>query len=175
MNIVERASKFAKHAHRNQRRKYTHEPYFVHLHEVAQICARHGGSKRSIAAAYLHDVIEDQPITHEQLVSEFGREVADIVRELTDAPASAGTRKDRKATDVARLAAAGAEPQTIKCADLISNTSSIVKYDPAFARIYLTEKRAMLDVLTRADKTLHALAMRSLIEADERLGNSGEC
>jgi (p)ppGpp synthase/HD superfamily hydrolase len=170
MNIVGRAAKFAKQAHRDQRRKYTGEPYFVHLHEVAQICARHGCSKRAIAAAYLHDVVEDQPVEHEDIVAEFGPQVANIVRDLTDLPTTAGARKERKVIDLARLAAAGAEAQTIKCADLISNTSSIVRHDPEFARVYLSEKRAVLDVLIRSDVTLHALAKRSLIEAQDALG-----
>jgi (p)ppGpp synthase/HD superfamily hydrolase len=169
-NIVERASKFARHAHRDQKRRYTNEPYFVHLHEVARICTQHGCSKRAIAAAYLHDTVEDQPVTHEDLVNEFGQQVADIVRDLTDAPASAGTRKERKILDLARLAAAGTEAQTIKCADLISNTSSIAKHDPDFARTYLPEKRAALDVLTRADPTLRALAWKRLLEAEQALG-----
>jgi hypothetical protein len=48
MNIVDRARKFAERAHSKQLRKYTGEPYFVHLDEVAKLCARHGCSKRAI-------------------------------------------------------------------------------------------------------------------------------
>jgi hypothetical protein len=48
--------------------------------------------------------------------------------------------------------------QTIKCADIISNTSSIVMHDPAFARVYLEEKRLLLERLTEADPRLLALA-----------------
>ena len=57
-----------------------------------------------------------------------------------------------------RLARAPGWVQTIKCADLISNTSSIVKHDPVFAKTYLEEKRLLLDVLTMADKRLRELA-----------------
>jgi (p)ppGpp synthase/HD superfamily hydrolase len=169
MNIVERASKFARKAHRDQNRRYTGEPYFVHLHEVARICAQHGCSKRAIAAAYLHDTIEDQPVTYEDLVMEFGKDVADIVRDLTDAPATAGSRKERKVIDLARLAAAGAEAQTIKCADMISNTASIVRHDVGFARTYLPEKRAALTVTTRAHAGLRALAWERLIQAEREI------
>jgi hypothetical protein len=48
--------------------------------------------------------------------------------------------------------------QTIKCADLISNTSSIVKHDPKFAVTYLEEKRLLLDAMTKADPRLWQLA-----------------
>jgi hypothetical protein len=46
----------------------------------------------------------------------------------------------------------------VKLADLISNTSSIARHDPAFARVYLAEKRELLTVLTRGNATLHAVA-----------------
>jgi (p)ppGpp synthase/HD superfamily hydrolase len=169
MNIVDKASRFARQAHKDQTRKYTGEPYFVHLHEVALLCVRHGCSKRTIAAAYLHDTIEDQPVTYEDLVEAFGREVANIVRDLTDTPASAGSRKERKAMDIERLAAASSDAQTIKCADMISNTSSIVRHDVNFARTYLPEKRAALTVLTRADPTLLELAWASLTRAEKEI------
>jgi hypothetical protein len=70
-----------------------------------------------------------------------------------------GNRAERKAASRARLANAPAWVQTIKCADLISNTSSIVKHDPKFAVTYLEEKRLLLDVLTKADRRLHQLAL----------------
>lgn len=171
MNIVDRARKFAERAHRNQVRKYTGEPYFVHLDEVAKLCARFGCNKETVAAAYLHDTIEDQPVTYEDIAMEFGTRVADMVRDLTDAPASAGSRKERKAMDLARLAVASRNAQTIKCADMISNTASIVRHDVGFARTYLPEKRAALMVMTRADSKLLALAWERLRAAEREIEN----
>ncbi len=69
-----------------------------------------------------------------------------------------GNRADRKAAQRVRLAAAPGWIQTIKCADLISNTSSIVMHDPKFAVLYLEEKRLLLDVMTEADPGLMAMA-----------------
>jgi (p)ppGpp synthase/HD superfamily hydrolase len=166
LNIVDRARKFAERAHRSQVRKYTGEPYFVHLDEVAKLCARHGLSKRACAAAYLHDAIEDQPVTYEQLSMEFGEDVADIVRDLTDAAPELGNRAQRNQMNLDRLARASSEAQSIKCADMISNTASIARHDIGFARSYLPEKRAALTVLTRAKQTLLALAWDRLIEAE---------
>jgi (p)ppGpp synthase/HD superfamily hydrolase len=115
------------------------------------LCERFGASAQTIAAAYLHDTMEDQAISYEELLREFGQQVADIVRELSDTPPTPGlNRKQRKEMDRERLSTASAEAQTIKCADLISNTSSIAEFDPGFARIYLPEKRAILEVLTVA-------------------------
>lgn len=64
----------------------------------------------------------------------------------------------RKRLSRERLAAAPGWVQTIKCADLISNTSSIVQYDPAFAKVYLEEKRLLLEVMGKADPRLWAIA-----------------
>jgi (p)ppGpp synthase/HD superfamily hydrolase len=169
MDIIDRAREFARRAHATQARKYTGEPYFVHLDEVAKLCARHGLSKRAVAAAYLHDTIEDQPVTYEDLRSEFGREVADIVKDLTDEPATSGTRKQRKTIDLTRLENASSEAQSIKCADMISNTSSIVRHDKSFAYTYLPEKRRALTVMTRANPELLALAWERLIEAEKAI------
>lgn len=80
-----------------------------------------------------------------------------------------GRRAERKALDRAHLAGAPDEAQTIKCADLIDNTSSIVAHDPAFARVYLEEKRALLEVLTRADPTLLAMAWSTCESAQDTL------
>ena len=82
---------------------------------------------------------------------------AEAVRLLSDL--EVGSRVERKAYSRARLASAPAWVQTIKCADLISNTSSIVLHDPKFAVTYLAEKRALLEVLTLAHPALRRIAM----------------
>ena len=173
LNIVDQARKFAERAHKAQTRKYTGEPYFVHLDEVANLCVRFGCNKRTIAGAYLHDAIEDQPVTYEELLEQFGSEIADIVRELTDEPSVKGgpTRKQRKATDLIRLAKASADAQSVKCADVISNVTSIVRHDRSFAPTFLSECRATLTVLTRANSKLLTLAWERLIEAEKALAS----
>jgi len=161
MTLVERARIFATAAHAavGQTRKYTGEPYVVHPVEVAGIVESAGGSNAMIAAALLHDVLEDTGVTFDLLVEQFGSEVAELVLWLTDvSKPEDGNRSTRKALDRQHSAAAPAEAQTIKVADLISNTRSIVAHDPGFAKVYLEEKRLLLDVLTRADPTLLTMA-----------------
>lgn len=156
-NIVERARLFATAAHAavGQTRKYTGEPYVVHPIEVSQLVASVGGTDAMVAAALLHDVLEDTDVTVDLLEAEFGSEVADLVLWLTDVSTPEdGNRSTRKALDRQHSAAAPAAAQTIKVADLISNTRTIVEFDPGFAKTYLEEKRLLLEVLTRADPVL---------------------
>ena len=157
MDMVEKARVFATAAHAavGQVRKYTGEPYIVHPFEVAMMVRQVGGTPEMVAAAFLHDTVEDTDVNMETIEREFGPEVAEIVFFLTDVSRPEhGNRATRKAMDRAHIAKADARAQTIKLADLISNCSSIVKYDPEFAKVYLEEKRLLLEVLTKGDKIL---------------------
>ena len=161
MNIEERARTFAIAAHAavGQLRKYTHEPYWVHPAEVVSIVRSVPHTEAMLAAAWLHDVVEDTGVTIETVRAEFGEEVADLVAWLTDVSRPEdGNRAHRKARDREHTAAAPAEAQTVKFADMISNTRSIMAHDPKFAVTYLEEKRALLAVMTRGDAGLHARA-----------------
>lgn len=154
-----KAMMFAREAHKAQRRKYTNNPYADHLAEVAGIVATVAPPELvdlMVSVSWLHDCVEDQGVTLETLRDEFGEWVASGVWFLSDT--EAGTRAQRKAMSRDRLGNAPGWAQTVKCADLISNTSSIVLHDPAFARLYLDEKRLLLERLTEADPRLLALA-----------------
>lgn len=161
MTMVERARVFATAAHAavGQVRKYTFEPYIVHPTEVASIVVTVPHTDEMLAAAYLHDVVEDTGVTIADIRAEFGEEVADLVGWLTDVSRPEdGNRAVRKAIDREHTAGAPAGAQTVKLADLIANTRSIVKHDAAFAKTYLAEKRLLLEVLTRGDAVLMAEA-----------------
>jgi guanosine-3',5'-bis(diphosphate) 3'-pyrophosphohydrolase len=164
MDVVRKAQVYAMAAHAavGQRRKYTGEPYIVHPAEVARIVAGVPGSTPDmVAAAWLHDVVEDTGCTYTDVHMAFGIDIATLVGWLTDvSKPEDGNRAARKALDRAHTAEAPAEAQTIKLADLISNSRSIVQHDPTFARTYLAEKRMLLAVMTRGDAGLHAEASR---------------
>jgi hypothetical protein len=64
--------------------------------------------------------------------------------------------------------------KTVKLADLISNTLSIVEHDPGFAPRYLAEKEALLAVLTDSDPGLYAKALEVLAEAKAKIGPKPE-
>ena len=167
MNTAEHARIFATAAHAavGQLRKYTNEPYIVHPAEVVSTVRSVPHTEAMLAAAWLHDVVEDTGVTIETVRAEFGSEVADLVAWLTDVSRPEdGNRAHRKARDREHTAAAPAEAQTVKLADLISNTRSIMAHDPKFAVTYLEEKRALLAVMTRGDATLMAIARRHVGE-----------
>ena len=164
MDVVEKARIFATAAHGavGQLRKYTNEPYIVHPAEVARIVASVPGSTPDmVAAAWLHDVVEDTGCTYTDIHMAFGIDIATLVGWLTDVSRPEdGNRATRKAIDRAHTAEAPAEAQTIKLADLISNSRSIMEHDPTFAKTYLEEKRLLLEVMTRGDAGLMAEARK---------------
>jgi (p)ppGpp synthase/HD superfamily hydrolase len=156
MSLALEAMEFARRMHCDQVRKYTGNPYSDHLAEVAGIVSTVLQNETVTAIAWLHDCMEDQHVSHRELCERFGLTVADGVSFLSDM--EEGNRAERKAASRARLAAAPPWIQTIKCADLISNTSSIVLHDPKFAVTYLEEKRLLLDVLEYANPHLRRIA-----------------
>ena len=161
LDIVTDAEAFAINAHTSigQTRKYTGEPYHVHPLAVCEIVETVNYDPSVRAAALLHDVVEDTPITIEQVRHQFGDRVADLVADLTDvSKPEDGNRATRKALDREHTANACAEAQTIKLADLIDNSKSILKHDPDFARVYIKEKVELLKVLTKGNPQLRAQA-----------------
>jgi guanosine-3',5'-bis(diphosphate) 3'-pyrophosphohydrolase len=166
-DLAIRAMIFARQAHKDQVRKYTGNPYADHLAEVAGIVSTVLNFKDSpdvdIATAWLHDCVEDCGVQLDEIERLFGFEVALGVSGLSDV--ETGNRAERKQKSRDRLAACSGWIQTIKCADLISNTSSIVKHDPKFAVTYLEEKRLLLDAMTKADPRLLEMARAQCIKS----------
>lgn len=146
--LIEKAREFAIEAHEaiGQTRKYTKEPYYNHVVAVSEIVRtipEH--TAEMVAAALLHDTVEDTPVTMEQITEEFGETVAQYVFFLTNTKDKSINRAARKAIDIARLVNAPNEVKTIKLADIAHNTGSIVEHDPGFARRYLQEAQALLE------------------------------
>jgi (p)ppGpp synthase/HD superfamily hydrolase len=164
-NIVERARLFATAAHAavSQTRKYTGEPYIVHPIAVAELVRSVSDTPEMLAAALLRDVVEDTGVTLELIEQEFGAEARELVFWLSDiSRPEDGTRKVRKAIDRAHTAKAPASAKTIKVADLIDNSRTLFVHDKKFARVYMGELEALLDVLTEADPKLLRMAKDQL-------------
>lgn len=156
-DLVERAFAYAKAAHEavGQVRKYSGEQYIVHPIEVAEMVRQVSHTEAMLAAALLHDTVEDTEVRIEDIEREFGNEVAELVGWLTDVSVKEdGNRATRKAIDLEHASRASAAAKTIKLADLISNSQSILAHDAKFARVYLAEKAALLEVLKDGDSTL---------------------
>jgi GTP diphosphokinase / guanosine-3',5'-bis(diphosphate) 3'-diphosphatase len=159
--LIYEAMVLARRLHSHQARKYTGNPYIEHLGEVAGIAASVADQypdvrREMVAIAWLHDAVEDQGLTHDELLRRFGSVVADGVLKLSDL--EEGNRAHRKAASRLRLAAAPDYIQSIKCGDVISNTGSIEIHATDFATQYLGEKRLLLGVLAKAHPGLLAVA-----------------
>ena len=129
-DLVKRAERFARVCHAGQCRKgAAKEPYNIHLEEVSSLVEAWGGSEEAIAAAWLHDTVEDCPPTsHEDLVAEFSVYIADLVAELTDdVSLPTPTRKERQ-IETAPLKSD--EAALVKLADKTSSVGAIAKSPP---------------------------------------------
>ena len=82
LSAIDKAYNFAKKSHGDQKRK-SGEPYIIHPIHTALILADLELDKESIMAGLLHDVMEDTKVTREQMISEFGEEVTDLVDGVT--------------------------------------------------------------------------------------------
>jgi hypothetical protein len=172
-DLVKRASDYATRAHRriDHRRKYNKQPYHVHLEAVARMVATVTDDPEVIAAAWLHDTVEDTPATLDDIEAEFGKAVADLVEELTDVSKPGdGNRAIRKEIDRRHTAQASSRAKTVKLADLIDNCKDITRHDPRFARIYLGEMARLLEVLKDGNPELLAMACKAHEASTGKLG-----
>ena len=131
IDLVKRAERFARERHDGQFRKgAAREPYIIHLEEVASLVGNWGGSEESIAAAWLHDVVEDCPPTNLTDIAElFGDQIAGFVGELTDNKSLPKQR--RKALQLENACKKSPEATLVKLADKSSNVGALAKSPPA--------------------------------------------
>lgn len=153
--VVRRALDIASQAHHGQVRRYTHEPFVSHPIAVAQTVAPFNRDPLVLAAALLHDVVEDTPVTATDLACEMPSSVVRMVLSLTNqASPTDGDRSPRKRIDHAHVARAESRVQTIKYADVLHNVQSIARHDPSFAATYLREKASLIGRLNRGHPLL---------------------
>lgn len=172
---------FAIKWHGDQKRKYTGYPYWFHLVGVAYIVHKTTKDEISTVVALLHDIKEDTKCTDldlDRFLNQFYppyevKDIIDGVEYLTDEYVRISypeiNRKKRKKLEAERLGQTPAWIQTIKYADLIHNTRSIVKYDKDFSVVYLREKEELLNEMRKGDAGLYEKAVKSLLEAQEKL------
>ncbi len=178
---LEQIKVFADRAHGDQQRKYTPERYIAHPVRVMETCRQYIATLPVLAAALLHDVLEDTgvqpPELHDFLLQVLkpgdAAQALKLVTELTDVYTKAEyprlNRRRRKIKETARLSNVSAAAQTIKYADIMDNTKAIARQDPGFAPVYLQEARALLDVMRDGDPKLHERAMEIVREELGRL------
>jgi hypothetical protein len=144
---------FAARAHANQRRKgAAQEPYINHLIEVADLVreATGAGDPDALAAALLHDVVEDTPVTLGELADRFGDAVAQVVVENSDDMSL--PKDERRRARIAAAPAKSARSRLVKAADMISNLRALAHSPPAGWGAdrqlgYLDACRQLMDVM----------------------------
>lgn len=169
-SILEKVEQFAATAHEGQRRKFRDEPYINHPVRVMQLCSEQTTSLPVLAAALLHDVLEDTPVTADQ-IREFLSPLMDsantdrtlkLVDELTDRFVKANypewNRRKRKLKEAERLSKISAEAQMVKYADIIDNSTEFASAETDFAAVYLRECNTLLQKMTKGDPVLHKKA-----------------
>ncbi len=172
--LIGNALTLANSAHKGQVRKWTNEPYVVHPIAVFELLQSIGITNEHIlAAALLHDVVEDTDVELQQIEEHYGTLVCRMVEDLTDVYTTEAfqniRRKERKMLECYRLSKVNANSKSIKLADLIDNTKSIIVYGGGFAHIYIGEMRELLQALQGGHPTLMEMARKSLLEAEKEL------
>jgi (p)ppGpp synthase/HD superfamily hydrolase len=162
--VVRKAHEFAAKAHAGVVRRWSGEPYVEHCERVAGSLIALGAPAEVVAAAYLHDVIEDCPVSEAELAAAFGPKVAALVVEVTNPKIAKtpGNRPERKAAVIRHLAASSPEGASIKLADMLDNSSNVAEHDPEFAKRYLAEMAKKLAVLGHGHPALVAELKRNL-------------
>lgn len=160
--------------HGDQKRKYTHEPYWFHLDDVAYSLYQLGERDvNTLSAALLHDAVEDVPNFTLVHLFEFYKQtqleypafgldpvrVTSLVRDLTDVFVKIDymhlSRSERKALERERIAAISSEAKKIKLADIASNLPSIKRHDPEFYPVFSREIQQLLPVLQNVNPILY--------------------
>lgn len=155
MSLIVKAAQFAAAQHANQFRKYTNRPYITHPCRVAGRVAVHPlATEELVAAAFLHDVVEDCDITPAHIWEEFGERVENYVTWMTNTSKSSDRpRCIRKLMDRDRIADAPIEIKVLKLIDRIDNLREIDPGDD-FASLYVLESTQLVDRIGDADPEL---------------------
>ena len=169
---VQHALDLCKDAHGDQKRQFILTPYYLHPLEVAEIVATtdihkvYSADEQDImiAGALLHDVLEDTNCIDRDIMfqlgdSRYANSVTAVVKMCTEVSRPEdGNRARRKWIDKEHYANGDRMGQTIKVADMISNSYSIMAHQPDFAVVYMREKAELLDALVLADGKLRNVA-----------------
>lgn len=173
-DILNQVEQFAAKAHESQRRKFTDEPYIVHPVRVMKRCRKYTNDLPVLAAALLHDVLEDTSVTALQM-KVFLSAIMDtastertlmLVDELTDRFVKADypklNRRTRKSKEAERLSKVSADAQTIKYADIIDNCTEFANADAGFVKTFLHECNALLKKMTKGNPEVYRKALQTV-------------
>ncbi len=161
-DLLDRAIIFAVKAHHNSERRGKGFPYIVHPMEAVEIVATITSDQELLAAAALHDTVEDTDVTLEDIRHEFGDRVASIVEAESDknieGVSETDTWMERKQTAIDRLRQAPLDAKIVAMGDKLSNMRAIY-------RDYLTKGDSLWQIFHVSDKSVHEWRYRKLAES----------
>lgn len=155
IGLIIKAAQYADEKHAGQSRKYNNRPYITHPIRVAGRVATHKfATGKLVAAAFLHDVVEDCGASLDEIRTYFGPTVTHYVSSLTNPPRVPGVRRaDRKAADRQRLKSIDNECKVVKLIDRIDNLLEM-DWSDGFAKLYAEESLLLLEAISDADESL---------------------
>ena len=168
-SLLDRAIVFAVRAHAGTERRGKGFPYIVHPLEAVEIVATMTNDQELLAAAALHDTVEDTDVTIEQIRAEFGERIASLVASESDIVVSGVSEEDswhaRKQAAIDRLAQASHDAKIVALGDKLSNMRAI-------ARDYAVQGDTLWELFHVKDKKLHEWHYRGLADSLKELEGS---
>lgn len=167
---LQQVKDFAAMAHNGQQRTYSPEPFIAHPARVMEMCSLFNTELPVLAAALLHDVLEDTDVDQNELKQFLqtvmneneAQQTEELVVELTDVYSKqrnpTWNRNKRKQMEADRIEKTSADAQTVKYADIIDNCKGIVEQDPEFANRFLRECSALLKRMPKGNPDLYRRA-----------------
>lgn len=160
--LLDRAIVFAVRAHAGTERRGKGFPYIVHPLEAVEIVATMTADQELLAAAALHDTVEDTDVTVEQLRAEFGDRIAALVASESDIVVEGASEEQswhaRKQAAIDRLARASHDAKMVALGDKLSNMRAI-------ARDYATQGDQLWNLFHAKDPKDHEWHYRGLADA----------
>jgi len=167
--LLDRAIVFAVRAHAGTERRGKGFPYIVHPMEAVEIVATMTRDQELLAAAVLHDTVEDTDTTVEQIRTEFGDRIASLVASESDIVVDGVNEEDswhaRKQAAIDRLARASHDAKVVALGDKLSNMRAI-------ARDYARQGDALWNLFHVKDRKEHEWHYRGLADSLRELQDS---
>ncbi|MBQ9439668.1 MAG: bifunctional (p)ppGpp synthetase/guanosine-3',5'-bis(diphosphate) 3'-pyrophosphohydrolase [Paludibacteraceae bacterium] len=161
-DLLDRAISFAVKAHHNTERRGKGFPYIVHPMEAMEIVSSITPDQELLAAAALHDTIEDTDVTVDDIRREFGDRIASIVMDesdkFTEGVSESDSWHERKQAAIERLKNASHDAKIVAMGDKLSNMRAI-------ARDYATKGDELWNIFHVTDKKAHEWHYRGLAES----------
>ena len=168
-DLLDRAIVFAVQAHHNTERRGKGFPYIIHPMEAVEIVATITSDQELLAAAALHDTIEDTDVTVEDIRREFCDRIADLVHaesdQFTEGVSEEDSWHDRKQAAIDRLAAASHDAKIVAMGDKLSNMRAIW-------RDYQTKGDDLWNIFHVKDKASHEWHYRGLADSLSELSDT---